>query len=105
VCNRRLVPIVFATALCLATLCLSWAARAQRPLQPPVQPSAHARVDINRATLEELLTVPGMTRVWAVRIVRFRPYRTKIDLMDRGIVSSAVYDRIKDSVVAHRNEQ
>jgi DNA uptake protein ComE-like DNA-binding protein len=61
-------------------------------------------VDINHAPLEQLLKVPGMTRTWAVRIVRFRPYRTKIDLIDRGIVTSAVYDRIKDYVIAHRGE-
>ncbi|MGO9434914.1 MAG: hypothetical protein ACLPH3_25335 [Terracidiphilus sp.] len=46
-----------------------------------------------------------MTPTWAERIVRFRPYRTKIDLIDRGVVTSAVYDRIKDYVIAHRNEQ
>lgn len=61
-------------------------------------------MDINHATLEQLLKVPGMTRVWAARIVRFRPYRTKIDLIDRGIVTSAVYDRIKDYVIAHREQ-
>ena len=46
-----------------------------------------------------------MTRTWADRIVRFRPYRTKLDLVDRGVVTSAVYDRIKDYVIAHRDEQ
>ena len=49
--------------------------------------------------------MPGMTRTWAERIVRFRPYRTKIDLEDRGVVPSEVYDRIKDYVIAHRDEQ
>lgn len=63
------------------------------------------RVDINHATFEELLKVPGMTRTWAGRIVRFRPYRTKQDLVDRGIVSGAVYSRIKDFIIAHREKQ
>jgi len=45
-----------------------------------------------------------MTRSWAGRIVRFRPYRTKQDLLDRGVVSSQVYDRIKDDIVAHRDK-
>jgi DNA uptake protein ComE-like DNA-binding protein len=64
-----------------------------------------ARIDVNRASVEELLKVPGMTRSWAVRIVRFRPYRSKRDLVDYGIVSGAVYDRIKDSVIAHRDKE
>lgn len=61
-----------------------------------------ARVDINRASVAELIKVPGMTRSWAGRIVRFRPYRTKQDLLDRGVVTSSVYDRIKDYIIAHR---
>jgi hypothetical protein len=37
--------------------------------------------------------------------VRFRPYRTKQDLFDQGVVPSEVYDRIKDYVIAHRDKQ
>ncbi len=65
-------------------------------------PPPEARIDINRASVDELLKVPGMTRSWAGRIVRFRPYRTKVDLVDRGVITAEVYDRIKDSVIAHR---
>lgn len=70
----------------------------------PAAPAVEARVDINRASVEELMKVPGMTATWAGRIVRFRPYRTKLDLLERGVVTSQVYDRIKDSVVAHRDK-
>lgn len=63
------------------------------------------RVDINHASVDELMTVPGMTRTWAGRIVRFRPYRTKQDLLDHGVLTSGVYDRIKDYVIAHREKQ
>ena len=68
-------------------------------------PPPGRRVDINHASLAELLEVPGLTRSWAERIVRFRPYRSKQDLFDRGVVSSQVYDRIKDFVIAHRNKE
>ena len=63
------------------------------------------RVDINHATLEQLLKVPGMTKSWAGRIVRFRPYRTKQDLLDRGVVSGEVYNRIKVYIIAQREKQ
>ena len=65
-------------------------------------PPPEARVDINRASVEDLLKVPGMTRSWAGRIVRFRPYRTKLDLVDKGVITAVAYDRIKDSIIAHR---
>ncbi len=68
-------------------------------------PAPEARIDINRASLDELLKVPGMTPGWAGRIVRFRPYRTKQDLLDRGVLPSGVYDRIKDWIIAHRGDQ
>ncbi|MGB6692199.1 MAG: helix-hairpin-helix domain-containing protein [Terracidiphilus sp.] len=68
-------------------------------------PPVAARVDINHASVEELLKVPGMTRSWAGRIVRFRPYWTKQDLLDRGVLSSQAYDRIKDFIIAHRQPQ
>jgi DNA uptake protein ComE-like DNA-binding protein len=59
-------------------------------------------VDINTASLDQLMKVPGLTRTWAARIIRFRPYRGKNELLDRGIVTSEVYSRIKDHIVAHR---
>ena len=65
-------------------------------------PPPEERIDINHASLAELLKVPGMTPSWAGRIIRFRPYRAKSDLLQRGVVSDAVYDRIKDYVIAHR---
>jgi len=48
------------------------------------------------------MKVPGLTRTWAARIIHFRPYRAKNELLDRGIVSGEVYARIKDHIVAHR---
>lgn len=74
------------------------------PKSKPAPPPA-ARVDINHASVEELLKVPGMTSTWAARIVRFRPYRTKADLLEHGVLPGDVYDRIKDSIIAHRDEQ
>jgi len=101
------------TAVLTAALCVCLLGTAQypdrdsrgAPRTSAAAPPTAARIDINRASVEELLKVPGMTRSWAGRIVRFRPYRTKLDLLDRGVVTSEVYDRIKDSIVAHRDKQ
>ncbi|WP_263355262.1 ComEA family DNA-binding protein [Acidicapsa acidisoli] len=85
-------------AICSQVLAFSLIASAQ---MPSTNHSADP-VDINRATVTELLTVPGMTASWAERIVRFRPYRTKLDLVDQGVVTPEVYQRIRDGVIAHR---
>jgi len=96
-----------------AILCASLAGIAQNQDRDPYRasktsataPRPEARTDLNHASVDELLKVPGMTPSWAARIVRFRPYRTKQDLLDRGVVTGAVYDRIKDYVIAHRDQQ
>ena len=96
----------------MALLCGSLAGPARAAAKAPgmapkahVVPPAGARVDINHASIDELMKIPGMTRSWAGRIVRFRPYRGKLDLVNRGVVTSQVYDRIKDDVIAHRVKQ
>jgi len=78
------------------------------PMNVP-KPSAKARqddgrIDINHASVKELMKASGMTRVWAERIVRYRPYRTKLDLVEQGVVTQKVYDQIKDFVIAHREK-
>jgi DNA uptake protein ComE-like DNA-binding protein len=94
-------------AFCL--LALTWpglesGARAQNAAQTHLIPAPEDRVDINHASLDQLSKVPGMTRTWAARIVRFRPYRTKVDLADKGILTPEVYERVKDSIIAHREK-
>ena len=103
------------TGSAVTILCLCLVAQAQGqnqdrdssgvPKTSAAAPAPEQRVDINHASLAELLKVPGMTPSWAGRVVRYRPYRTKQDLFDKGIVTSAVYDRIKDFVIAHRDKQ
>ncbi len=100
-----------ALPVAMLVLCLAGAAQySDRDSSGAPKTSAHApppeaRIDINHASVGELMRAPGMARPWAERIVRFRPYRTKQDLVDRGIVTSAVYDRIKDFIIAHREKQ
>jgi DNA uptake protein ComE-like DNA-binding protein len=73
---------------------------------PPSDPvPVELRVDINHASIEQLMKVPGMTRTWAGRIVRFRPYRAKTDLIELGVVDGDFYYRVKDYLVAHREPQ
>jgi DNA uptake protein ComE-like DNA-binding protein len=70
---------------------------------PPSTVPAESRLDVNHATVDELLKLPGMKRTWALRILRFRPYRTKLDLLDEGVLPSEIYARIRDLIIAHRD--
>ena len=79
--------------------------RSGAPATSTHAPPPEARIDINHASVDQLMKAPGMARPWAQRIVRFRPYRTKQDLLDRGILTTEVYDRTKDFLIAHRDNQ
>jgi len=95
----------YATSVAAAQQSNTTQAAPQASAKTKSAPSPEARVDINHASAAELAKVPGMTPSWAGRIVRFRPYRSKQDLVERGVLPSDVYDRIKDYVIAHRGEQ
>ena len=57
-------------------------------------------ININTATKDELLTLPGLTPATADAIIKGRPYATAGELVRRHIVPRAEYDKIADRVVA-----
>ena len=98
--------LLAAAVVALASTALARTASLPQPQwRTPQVLHAKEPIDINTASLDQLLKVPGMTRTWAQRIIRFRPYRAKNDLIDRGVVSQQVYGRIKDYIIAHRANQ
>lgn len=100
--SRMVVSCACVAALLQASAQMQAQAQDHAGARPAV--AQQVRVDLNRASVDDLLKLPGMTRTWAGRIVRFRPYRAKNELLDRGVLPSEVYARIKDSIVAHRDK-
>ena len=80
-------------------------ARAATTDIPSKSSSTEELVDINHASLEQLVQVPGMTSSWAERILRYRPYRTKLDLVQDGIMPLEVYKRIRPFIIAHQDKK
>ena len=58
----------------------------------------HRRMDINSATSTELRRLVGIGVFYANRIVKGRPYRQGLDLVDRRILPLQTYDRMKDEI-------
>jgi len=61
-----------------------------------------AKVDVNTATAQQLMSLPGVTDMFAARIIAGRPYKSKLDLLRRGVVSANLYSRISEKIIAHR---
>ena len=57
-------------------------------------------LDVNKASKEQLLGLPGMTPERADRVIAGRPYRSTSELASRRVLSQQEYDKIKDQITA-----
>ena len=56
-------------------------------------------MDINKASQDDLKTLPGIDDETARRIIENRPYDSSYELLKKRIVSKSEYDHIADKVV------
>jgi DNA uptake protein ComE-like DNA-binding protein len=59
-------------------------------------------LDLNTATKEQLLTLPGVTSAQADRVIAGRPYNESGELVTRQIIPKAEYDKISDRITAKK---
>jgi DNA uptake protein ComE-like DNA-binding protein len=64
--------------------------------------SRNQQLDLNSASKEQLVSLPGMTSEGADRVIAGRPYSEPGDLVTRHIVSKAEYDKFASRVTAKR---
>ena len=69
--------------------------------ETPAKPAAkHELVDLNSATREQLMSVPGIGDTYADKIIAARPYKSKAELKSKNIVPAATYSKIASHVIA-----
>lgn len=77
---------------------------AKPPAAPAPAPAAPTTelIDINTADKATLMTLDGIGEARSDAIIKGRPYRAKNELADKSIIPEAVYDKIKDRIIARQ---
>jgi competence protein ComEA len=60
-------------------------------------------IDINSASKQQLMTIPGIGDAYAQKIIDGRPYRAKNELVQKKIIPQATYDKMSDQIIARQS--
>ncbi len=64
-------------------------------------PAAAAKlIDINSASAADLEGIPGIGKAYSAKIIGGRPYPNKLQLVQKKVLTQALYDKIKDQIIA-----
>ena len=101
---------LFAAPLAFAQSSTPSGTEPAKPAAKPATTSTHhhstsskstmAKVDINSASKEQLMKLPGVTEDGAEKIIAARPFKSKSELVSKKIVTKREYAKFKSHVTA-----
>ena len=73
--------------------------------KPAMKHAMSMRCDINSASKEALAKLPGIDEATADKIAAGRPFKTKAELVSKGIVTKEEYAKIATKIVAKQEKE
>lgn len=96
----KTIPAVMFAALIASGLSLGAAIHPAAASDRIVVAANDTLLDINSASKADLQALKGIGDKRADDIIKHRPYKGKDDLVSKKIIPQAVYDGIKDKIIA-----
>lgn len=72
----------------------------EKPATSQAAKPAGGKLDLNSATKEQLMELPGIGDALSQKIIANRPYRSKDELVTKKVIPEATYKKISPMIIA-----
>lgn len=99
--KKTVFSVLFLSLVLLVSLGANFITLGQgKPKPAPAAKAKPELLDLNVATREQLVALPGIGEAFADKIIQGRPYKAKNELVSKNIVTAAAYKKFAAKVIA-----